>query len=396
MANIKFENITKSYDGRENIIENFNLEVDSGDFLVLLGPSGSGKSTLLRILAGLEEITSGKVYIDDEPVNDKEPKDRNIAMVFQNYALYPHMTVYKNISISLVLKKEGKKEIDEKVKKVAKLLDISELLDRKPRQLSGGQMQRVALARALIRNPKVFLMDEPLSNLDSKLRIQTRAEIMKLYRELFVTTVYVTHDQVEAMTMATKIALLNKGKIMQLGTPDDLYNKPENKFVASFIGAPQMNFFAGKVEDYREGENTLRESYREMPIENGKKHLNKSSTYSDESNYQEVIVGVRADNLFLEKGQDYIVELIENLGSEKLIYLYKNFDNKNDFDKAAKKKQEIVVRTNAEFQVKIGDKFNIKIDENKIHLFHKITEKRIELENISCNFVNNEFLIEQR
>lgn len=320
MKGIQFKNISKSYDGKTKIIKDFNLDINEGEFLVLLGPSGCGKSTLLRILAGLEEIDSGEIYIDGELVNDKEPKDRNIAMVFQNYALYPHMTVYKNIGISLMLKKEAKEEIDKRVKEVASMLDIEELLDRKPKQLSGGQMQRVALARAMVRNPKVFLMDEPLSNLDSKLRIQTRAEIMKLYRTLGVTTIYVTHDQVEAMTMATRIVLMDKGEIKQMGTPDELYNRPANKFVASFIGSPQMNFI--KDEEGRE-------------------------------------IGIRAEHLGLLEGDEYIVDLVENLGSEKLVYL----ESKKD------KGVNVAVRTEADFKVEIGDRFNLDINKDKVHRF---------------------------
>lgn len=394
MRGIKFRNITKSYDGKNNIIENFNLDINDGEFLVLLGPSGCGKSTLLRILAGLEELTSGEIYINDELVNDKIPKDRDIAMVFQNYALYPHMTVYKNIAINLILKKMDRSEIDRKVDEVAKILHIEDLLNRKPRQLSGGQMQRVALARAMIRSPKVFLMDEPLSNLDSKLRVQTRAEIMKLYRQLKTTTIYVTHDQVEAMTMATNIVLMNEGNIMQKGTPNDLYSNPENIFVASFIGSPQMNILS-RDTGYTNTISILMEGFLRENI--------------DISNIDvdNIVFGIRPEHISIKEGNSFIVDLIENLGNEKIITLkaiektkHKCISNKECFDNEHlskntennvssrlnlydndfyNKNEEIIIRTGSDVDIKLGDFCDIVVDSSKIHFFDKITKKRISI-----------------
>lgn len=344
MKGIKFENIVKSYDGKNNVIDNFNLNIKDGEFIVLLGPSGCGKSTLLRILAGLEDIQSGNIYIDYLKINDMEPKDRDIAMVFQNYALYPHMTVYKNIAIGLILKKVPKDEIDKKVKEVSSMLHINELLDRKPRQLSGGQMQRVALARAMIRDPKVFLMDEPLSNLDSKLRVETRTEIMKLYRKLKTTTIYVTHDQVEAMTMATEIVLLKDGVIMQHGKPQELYSKPLNLFTASFIGSPEMNFFEFKPLD------------------------NKIDFYNNEINIDtsdDIIMGIRPEDVKIIPGNDFKIELIEDLGSEKLVYLISN-----------NKKDEIIARCSASDTFNLEKSYSVKLNSN-IHIFNKKNGNRI-------------------
>lgn len=241
MAKLSLKNIKKSYDKTE-IIDNLNLDIDDNEFLVLVGPSGCGKSTLLRMIAGLEDITGGEISIGDKVVNHMEPKDRNIAMVFQNYALYPHMSVFKNISFGLRAAKLAKVEIKKKVEEVAEILEITDLLDRKPSQLSGGQKQRVSMGRAIVRNPDVFLFDEPLSNLDAKLRATMRAEIKKLHQKVKTTIIYVTHDQVEAMTLADRIVIMKDGKIQQVGTPMELYNHPINKFVASFIGSPEMNF----------------------------------------------------------------------------------------------------------------------------------------------------------
>lgn len=350
MKGIIFKDIVKSYDNKKNVIDNFNLSIEDGEFVVLLGPSGCGKSTLLRILAGLEDINSGEIYIDGEKINQVEPKDRNIAMVFQNYALYPHMTVYKNIGISLMLKKVPKQEVDMRVKKVASMLDIEDLLDRKPRQLSGGQMQRVALARAMIRNPKVFLMDEPLSNLDSKLRVQTRAEIMKLYRKLSTTTIYVTHDQVEAMTMATTIVLMKDGVIQQKGSPSELYNRPLNTFVAGFIGSPQMNFI-------------------ETSLDNGIiSAIGNSISFDSDKKCCDIILGVRPEDITIDEGSDFKIDIVENLGSEKLIYLssekYAGF-------------KEIIVRCSVDTPYNIGDICSLKVSSDNIHVFDKNTENRL-------------------
>jgi multiple sugar transport system ATP-binding protein len=250
MAKIKLEGIYKRYGGRATVtaVKDFNLDTEDGEFVVFVGPSGCGKTTTLRMIAGLEEISDGKLYIGDRLVNDVPPKDRDIAMVFQNYALYPHMNVYENMAFGLRLRKVPKDQIDKRVKEAAGTLKIEHLLQRKPRELSGGQRQRVALGRAIVREPKVFLMDEPLSNLDAKLRVEMRAEISKLHRRLGVTTVYVTHDQVEAMTMGTRIVVMKDGEIQQVASPLDLYDFPRNKFVAGFIGSPSMNFVKGRVE----------------------------------------------------------------------------------------------------------------------------------------------------
>ncbi len=358
MNGISFKHISKSYDGKTLVIDDFNLDVKEGEFVVILGPSGCGKSTLLRILAGLEEIEQGEIYIDDVLVNNKLPKDRNIAMVFQDYALYPHMTVYKNIAMNLILKKVPHDEVEKRVHQVASMLQIEEYLDRKPRQLSGGQMQRVALARALVREPKVFLMDEPLSNLDSKLRIETRAEIMKLYNRLKTTTVYVTHDQVEAMTMASTIILMKEGIIQQKGTPEEVYSHPENIFVAGFVGTPQMNLFDVSVED--RGDKLIAHVLgQEAPIKEHATELNHA------------IAGVRAEDLAIVEGDDYAVDIVENLGSEKLIYLKANAHKHKD------EANELVVSVAPSAKFQHGDTCSVCPDPERIHLFDAQTEKRI-------------------
>ena len=293
MATLKFNNICKTYDNNFKAIENFNLELKDKEFVVLVGPSGCGKSTILRIIAGLEDITSGKLFIDDVCVNDVSPKDRDIAMVFQNYALYPHKNVYDNLAFGMKIRKVDKNTIDEKVKKVSEILDLGDLLDRKPGQLSGGQRQRVALGRAIVRNPKVFLMDEPLSNLDAKLRVQMRAEIVKLQKDLQTTMIYVTHDQTEAMTMGDRIVIMKDGVIQQIGTPDEIYKHPVNIFVAEFIGSPSINVL--EAEDFY--------------IASGEKIP---------SNYS---IGLRPENLRIVEGDDYVITVIENLGSEKFVHV---------------------------------------------------------------------------
>ena len=246
MSNVIIKNVKKTYNNDKTVINNINLEIKDKEFVVLVGASGCGKSTLLRMIAGLEDISSGEIYIDDKLVNNIPPKDRDIAFVFQSYALYPHMTVRENIAFGLKMRKVDKATIEKKVQEAAEILDLGEYLDRKPKQLSGGQRQRVALGRAIVRNPKVFLMDEPLSNLDAKLRVQMRAEIKKLHEKLQTTFIYVTHDQTEALTMGDRIVVLNNGDIQQFDTPDEIYNNPQNTFVAGFIGSPQMNFINGK------------------------------------------------------------------------------------------------------------------------------------------------------
>lgn len=246
MSNVILKNVRKTYDNKKTVINNVNLEIKDKEFVVLVGASGCGKSTLLRMIAGLEDISDGEIYIGDKKVNNVPPKDRDIAFVFQSYALYPHMTVRENIAFGLKMRKADKKTIDEKVAQAAEILNLGEYLDRKPKQLSGGQRQRVALGRAIVRNPKVFLMDEPLSNLDAKLRVQMRSEIKKLHEKLQTTFIYVTHDQTEALTMGDRIVVLNNGDIQQVDIPNEIYNNPKNTFVAGFVGSPQMNFIEGK------------------------------------------------------------------------------------------------------------------------------------------------------
>ena len=246
MSNVILKNLRKTYDNKKTVINNVNLEIKDKEFVVLVGASGCGKSTLLRMIAGLEDISDGEIYIGDKKVNNVPPKDRDITFVFQSYALYPHMTVRENIAFGLKMRKVDKKTIDEKVAQAAEILNLGEYLDRKPKQLSGGQRQRVALGRAIVRNPKVFLMDEPLSNLDAKLRVQMRSEIKKLHEKLQTTFIYVTHDQTEALTMGDRIVVLNNGDIQQVDTPNEIYNNPKNTFVAGFVGSPQMNFIEGK------------------------------------------------------------------------------------------------------------------------------------------------------
>ena len=249
MAQIRLENVNKIYENGVQAVFDFNINIADKEFIVFVGPSGCGKSTTLRMIAGLEEISSGGFYIDDELMNDVPPKDRDIAMVFQSYALYPHMTVYDNMAFSLKLRKTPKPEIDERVKSAAEILGLTQYLDRKPKALSGGQRQRVALGRAIVRKPKVFLMDEPLSNLDAKLRVQMRSQIIKIHERVGATTIYVTHDQIEAMTMATRIVCMKDGRVQQIGSPKELYTSPANKFVAGFMGSPAMNFMMGTVSN---------------------------------------------------------------------------------------------------------------------------------------------------
>ena len=304
MSSVVLKNLVKSYDGKKNIIDNINLEIKDKEFIVLVGSSGCGKSTILRLISGLEEITDGEILIDGKVVNNMHPKDRDIAFVFQSYALYPHMTVYENIAFGLKMRKYDKKTIDSKVKEVAKSLNLTELLDRKPRQLSGGQRQRVALGRAIVRNPKVFLMDEPLSNLDANLRVQMRAEIKKLHNKLQTTFIYVTHDQTEALTMGDRIVILDKGKIQQADSPDVIYNNPKNIFTAGFIG--QMNFIDVTISD------------KKFSIE-GKEF------YTDKNISGDITIGIRAEKM--TEGDvcfNVPVEITEMTGAEKIVHFNLN------------------------------------------------------------------------
>lgn len=319
MANLVFKDINKIYPNNVQAVFDFNLEVKDREFIVFVGPSGCGKTTTLRMLAGLEDITSGEIYIDGELVNNIQPKHRDVAMVFQNYALYPHMSVYDNLAFSLEMKKYKKDVIKQKVNETASLLGIEEYLDRKPKALSGGQRQRVALGRAIIRNAKVFLMDEPLSNLDAKLRVQMRTELIRLHQQLESTTIYVTHDQTEAMTMATRIVVMNEGYIQQVGTPEEVYTKPVNLFVASFLGSHQMNMFEGT---YRDGLFQTDDGRQLRLLEMHQKQLVQHEN-------ERVILGIRPEDIYLEgivretyPGAVFTVDVDvrEMLGDEYVIY----------------------------------------------------------------------------
>lgn len=304
MSSVVLKNLVKSYDGKKNIIDNINLEIKDKEFIVLVGSSGCGKSTILRLISGLEEITSGEILIDEKVVNNTHPKDRDIAFVFQSYALYPHMSVYDNIAFGLKMRKYDKKTIDEKVREVAKSLNLDDLLDRKPRQLSGGQRQRVALGRAIVRNPKVFLMDEPLSNLDANLRVQMRSEIKKLHQKLQTTFIYVTHDQTEALTMGDRIVILDKGQIQQVDTPEVIYNNPKNKFVAGFIG--QMNFM-------------------DVDVNEGKFLIEGKEFYTDKNIAGKVTVAIRAEKMINGSNSIFVKpEIVEMTGGERIVYFYLN------------------------------------------------------------------------
>ena len=297
MTTLSIRNLTKRY-GNLTALENFSLEIDSGEFMVLLGPSGCGKTTVLRCIAGLTDISSGEIYIGDEIVNKLPPKDRDVAMVFQNYSLYPHMNVYDNIAFPLKMRKTDKNQINDRVQEIASLLNINNLLKRRPKEISGGQMQRVALGRALVREPKVFLMDEPLSNLDAKLRTEMRIEIKKLQKKVAITTLYITHDQAEAMSMADNVAIMEAGKMLQLGSPQKVYNEPANQFVGSFIGNPPMNFLKFRV---------VRDEYMFLKLDNGypDKNDNKSmvqvpavlSTIIDRTREENIVLGIRPKDI---------------------------------------------------------------------------------------------------
>lgn len=366
MAGISLKNIKKTYQGGVTVIEDLNLEIKDKEFIILVGPSGCGKSTTLRMIAGLEEITGGEMYIGDRLINDVHPKERDIAMVFQSYALYPHMSVYKNMAFGLELRKVPKNQIDHKVREAAKILDIEHLLDRKPKALSGGQRQRVALGRAMVRNPQVFLLDEPLSNLDAKLRTAMRTEIIKLHKQLQTTFVYVTHDQVEAMTMADRIVVMKDGVIQQVDTPQNLYLYPQNLFVAGFIGSPQMNFV--DVEIVKEGNNYggKFEGFT-MPIPADKIEDVDMDKYVGKT----VVMGIRPEEFDIEKAnnENYAtitadIDIAELMGSE--IYIH--------FMLAGEK---AIAKAPASFPKKSGEKVDLGIDTNKIHLFDKETGKVI-------------------
>jgi len=358
VAELKLVNINKIFPNGFHAVKDTNLSIEDKEFMVLVGPSGCGKTTILRMIAGLEEITSGEMHIGDRMVNDVPPKDRDIAMVFQNYALYPHMTVFDNMAFGLKLRKIPKAEIDKQVKTVAETLGIFEMLDRKPKQLSGGQRQRVALGRAIVRNPKVFLMDEPLSNLDAKLRVQMRSELIKLHNKLATTFVYVTHDQTEAMTMGSRICVINKGLVQQVADPNTIYEKPVNKFVASFIGAPQMNFIDVLVKQ-RGGDIVLAFYDQELILPKDK--AEKIKDYIG----KELILGIRPESVYTNpNGLDMNVEVTEHLGSETYLYLIKG-------------QERITARVKPDKNLKIGDQASVAFKLEDIYLFDKEDEKSL-------------------
>ena len=375
MASLSLKHIYKKYPGGVTAVSDFNLEIKDKEFLVFVGPSGCGKSTTLRMIAGLEEITEGELFIGDTLVNDIVPKDRDIAMVFQNYALYPHMTVYENMAFGLKLRKTPKEEIKRRVEEAAKILDISHLLDRKPKALSGGQKQRVALGRAIVRQPKVFLLDEPLSNLDAKLRASMRTELTKLHKNLGTTFIYVTHDQVEAMTMATRIVVMKDGLIQQVDTPQNLYDFPCNMFVAGFIGTPQMNFITAKLV-MKQNDLYLEFGSNSVKIPADKANNPALKEYID----QEVVMGVRPecvmeDEAHLAQLPDSTisagVEVTELMGSE--IYLYLSFDGQED----ATNGKNIIARVSARSTARAGDEIKVAFDTSRMHIFDKDTERCI-------------------
>ncbi len=319
MSSITLKNLKKVYDGEVLAVNGFSMDIQDKEFIVLVGPSGCGKSTVLRMIAGLEEITEGELYIGDKKMNDVPPRDRDIAMVFQNYALYPHMTVYKNMAFGLENRKLPKDQIDAKVREAAKILDIEDLLDRKPKAMSGGQRQRVALGRAMVREPAVFLLDEPLSNLDAKLRTSMRTEIIKLHKRLGTTFVYVTHDQIEAMTMGDRIVVMKEGVIQQIGTPAEVYHQPANIFVAGFIGTPPMNFLDALIRHDANGLYLeLADAYIRLPEHDQYFTADSLAQYMD----KEVLLGIRPDNISIsDKGLPARVDVAEALGGETYLYL---------------------------------------------------------------------------
>lgn len=364
MAGLNLVNIKKIYDKEVVSVKDFNLEIRDKEFLVLVGPSGCGKSTTLRMIAGLEDITEGDLFIGENRVNDVSPKDRDIAMVFQNYALYPHMNVYDNMAFSLKLRKLKKTEIKDRVDKAANILGLEEYLQRKPKELSGGQRQRVALGRAIVRDAEVFLMDEPLSNLDAKLRVQMRTEIQKLHKRLQTTTVYVTHDQTEAMTMATRLVVMKDGLIQQVGSPKEVYDEPNNMFVGGFIGSPSMNFMQGKLIDnsFVMGENSVL-------IPESQLHVLREQGYDG----REIVLGIRPEDIhdepvFLDFSPQTkvqaMIDVAELMGSE--IILYSRISG-----------QEFIARVDSRFGVEAGEKIDLAFDMNKAHFFDKETEERI-------------------
>ena len=368
MASLSLSHINKTYPNGFQAVKDFNLEIEDKEFIIFVGPSGCGKSTTLRMIAGLEEISGGTLKIGDKVMNDVEPKDRDIAMVFQNYALYPHMTVYDNMAFGLKLRKVPKDEIDKKVREAARILDLEKLLDRKPKALSGGQRQRVAMGRAIVRNPKVFLMDEPLSNLDAKLRVQMRIEISKLHENLGATIIYVTHDQTEAMTLGTRIVVMKDGIVQQVDTPQNLYNTPCNQFVAGFIGSPQMNFMDALV-NVNGNDVTLKVGEHVLKVPASKKQALIDGGYDGKT----VVLGIRPEDVhdsqaFISNSPESVIKskikVYELLGAEVFLY----FDLEGT---------QMTARVNPRTTLRTGDDAIFALDMEKIHLFDKDTELTI-------------------
>jgi multiple sugar transport system ATP-binding protein len=387
MGAIKIKDVGKIYPNGTRALEDVNIEIIDGEFVDLVGPSGCGKTTLLRMVAGLEDITEGEISIGEKVVNEVAPKDRDIAMVFQNYALYPHMSVYDNMAFSLKLRKLPKEEIDKKVKDAAKTLEISELLDRKPKALSGGQRQRVAMGRAIVRNPEAFLMDEPLSNLDAKLRVQMRAELGQLHTQLETTTLYVTHDQVEAMTMGDRVAVIRKGELQQIDTPREIYLYPKNIFVAGFIGSPSMNFVYADVKiSGKKAELSFAGETINCDGESAKK--------LEKMDGEQIVLGIRPeafeDSIYAKDSEysesiDIKVTLLEQLGSDSYIHFYKDIkpvqteaieeilaDEGEDISVLGDE-TKFIARINPNSTVKEGEEIKLSIDSSKLHFFDPST-----------------------
>ncbi len=370
MAEIEIRNLGKTYENGAVAVTDFNLAIQNEEFIVFVGPSGCGKSTTLRMIAGLEDITQGDLYINGKRVNDMQPKDRDIAMVFQNYALYPHMTVFENIAFGLKLRKVKKEEVKKLVTEAATILGLEELLHRKPKALSGGQRQRVALGRAIVRDAKVFLMDEPLSNLDAKLRVQMRGEIAKLHRRLKTTTIYVTHDQTEAMTMATRIVVMKDGFIQQIGSPKEVYDFPDNRFVGGFIGSPAMNFFEGHLEN-----GTFKLGEKAVGLLPNQQVLLKDQGYENKA----ITLGVRPEHIHVNNEDlsnlpvsefDATITVSELTGAETVIYAV--YDG-----------QEFIARVEADTAIEAGDTVRLAFDMSHVHFFDKESGSRIKPESLA-------------
>jgi multiple sugar transport system ATP-binding protein len=364
MAEVLLKNVSKIYEGKNPAVKNVNVEIKDKEFVVLVGPSGCGKSTLLRMIAGLEEITSGEIFIDGKIVNNIPPKERDIAMVFQNYALYPHMTVFENIAFGLKLRKYDQNEIKQRVEEAAVILNLQDYLNRKPRQLSGGQRQRVAVGRAIVRKPKVFLFDEPLSNLDAKLRVQMRTEISKLHKDLGATMIYVTHDQTEAMTMGDKIVILKDGEIQQIGAPMELYSNPINKFVAGFIGSPAMNFINGKLVQSDKVFFVINKL--NVKVELNELHFKKLQKYRD----KDMTLGIRPEDVLLSSERSLPeditvqIEVVEPMGNETLLYF-------------TLQDTQMIARGNPNKQYRAGNVYFLQINKLKLHFFDMQTGNTI-------------------